>query len=171
MYGPPSMRYRSFAPHKLVMPYEYYGTEIPVHQNPSFPRCSSHRSCEENYGMDTRELRRRFGAQVQALREARGLTQEGLAAKISRSVDTVSSIERGVNATKLETSYRLSRALDVSLSKLFEIDDAPMKAIPKRRSSIDNVVRVLADYDDPTIRRITEIVEAILKTTIKKRIR
>jgi len=44
--------------------------------------------------MDAEELKRRFGKRVQGLREAQGLTQEQLAARIQRSVDTVSNIER-----------------------------------------------------------------------------
>jgi len=53
--------------------------------------------------MDADELKRRFGKRVQGLREAQGLTQEQLAARIQRSVDTVSNIERG--ATRIEVAF------------------------------------------------------------------
>ena len=69
--------------------------------------------------MDAGELKRRFGRQVQALRDAKGLTQEQLAERIGRSVDTVSNIERGVNATRIEVAYQIAVELGVSLPDLF----------------------------------------------------
>jgi transcriptional regulator with XRE-family HTH domain len=119
--------------------------------------------------MDSRELRRRFGAQVQSLREARGLTQEALAEKIARSVDTVSSIERGINATTLETGYRLAKALEVPLARLFDISDGPSKPLPRRRGSLEQLLRVVADYDDQTVRRVAEVIQLVLKLSVKKR--
>lgn len=121
--------------------------------------------------MDSRNLRRRFGAHVQALRESRRLTQEGLAAKISRSVDTVGNIERGINATKLETASQIAAALDVPLSKLFDFDNSEGRPLPRRRKSVEEICSLLAEYDDRTIRRINHIVRAILDVAQKKNAR
>lgn len=41
------------------------------------------------------ELKRRLGLTVQAARRRAGLTQEGLAAQIARTPESVSNIERG----------------------------------------------------------------------------
>jgi len=121
-----------------------------------------------NSGMDSGSLRRQFGAHVQALREGRRLTQEGLAAKISRSVDTISNIERGINATKLETASHIARALDIPLSKLFDFDGVEGRPLPQRRKSIEELSRLLAGYDDRTVKRVSQVIEAMLKLTPKK---
>ena len=75
--------------------------------------------------MDASELKRRFGQHIQRLREAAALTQEGLAERIGRSVDTVSNIERGVNATRIEVAYAIATAVGVRLPDLFAFDGEP----------------------------------------------
>lgn len=72
--------------------------------------------------MDAKELKRRFGKHVQGLREAKGLTQEQLAERIGRSVDTVGNIERGVNATRIEIAYQIASELGVRLPELFTFE-------------------------------------------------
>ena len=75
--------------------------------------------------MDASELKRQFGRHVQGLREAAALTQEQLAERIGRSVDTVSNIERGVNATRIEVAYQIATAVGVRLPDLFAFDGEP----------------------------------------------
>lgn len=72
--------------------------------------------------MGSAELKRRFGKHVQGLREAKGLTQEQLADRIGRSVDTVGNIERGVNSTRIEVAYQIATELGVGLSELFAFE-------------------------------------------------
>ena len=100
--------------------------------------------------MDADELKRRFGKRVQGLREAQGLTQEQLAAQIGRSVDTVSNIERGINATRIEVAYHIALKLDVN-------SEAKKT---KYRASVALLVGLVEECDDATLRSLTDLVRA-----------
>ncbi|HEY3936211.1 MAG TPA: helix-turn-helix transcriptional regulator [Bryobacteraceae bacterium] len=113
--------------------------------------------------MDSGELRRRFGAHVQRLREARGLTQEQLADRISRSVDTVGNIERGVNGTRLETGYALARALGIGAGELFDVAAVPRLPIAKRRKAVEQLLQVIDGLDDRSLAQLKVLVEAALR--------
>jgi transcriptional regulator with XRE-family HTH domain len=65
-------------------------------------------------------LRRKFGAHVRVLRQARQLTQEALAERSDLSVDAVRRIERGGFSPSLDTLHKLSAGLQVSLQTLFD---------------------------------------------------
>ena len=121
--------------------------------------------------MESSELRRRFGAHLQSLREGKGLTQEQLAAKIGRSVDTVGNIERGINATKLETGHRLARALGIPLRDLFDIDEATVATRPTKRRSLAKLIDLVSKYDDRSIDRLTALVTQALRISAKTRSR
>ena len=62
------------------------------------------------------ELKRRLGLTVQAARRRGGLTQEALAARIERTPESVSNIERGRQLPTIETLVDLGQALKVPLS-------------------------------------------------------
>ncbi len=111
------------------------------------------------------DLKRRFGRKVQELREARGLTQEQLAARIGRSVDTVSNIERGLNATRLETAHQLATAFGVRLRDLFDLDDELEPAERERHRALEAINELLGDRDPATIARIRDLIEVGLKLT------
>jgi len=65
------------------------------------------------------DLKRQVGHRVQALREARGFTQEQLAGLIGRSVEAISKIERGKAFPAPDTFEVLSRHLSVAVRDLF----------------------------------------------------
>lgn len=54
------------------------------------------------------------------LRRARGLSQEGFAARCDLSVDTIRRLERGTFAPSLPTLRKLAAGLDLSLVTIFE---------------------------------------------------
>ena len=58
------------------------------------------------------------GLQIKKAREAKGLTQEELAAKIDLSTTHISVIERGLKVAKLDTFVSIANALDVSADQL-----------------------------------------------------
>lgn len=58
------------------------------------------------------------GMRIKEAREAKGLTQEELAAMVDLSPTHVSVIERGVKVTKLDTFVAIVNALDVSADSL-----------------------------------------------------
>ena len=113
--------------------------------------------------MDSGELKRRFGKQVQGLREARGLTQEQLADRIGRSVDTVGNIERGVNATRIEVAYLIATELGVRLPDLFDFGDGDSRA-ERRHAEVGTAVQELLDgCDEATAAKLLDLVRVGLR--------
>ena len=112
---------------------------------------------------DSGELKRRFGKHVQGLREAKGLTQEQLADRIGRSVDTVSNIERGVNATRIEVAHQIATELDVRLPDLFDFSDGA-GAPARRGSGAGTAVQELLDgCDEATAAKLLDLIRVGLK--------
>jgi len=108
-------------------------------------------------------LKRSFGAKVQSLREARGMTQEQLAERIDRSVDTISNIERGANSTRIETAGRIAEVLGVSLPELFEFGE--MDSGRKRRRQINVLAEALSRQDEATFALLANLLSTGLQLT------
>lgn len=70
---------------------------------------------------DTRTL----GADLRALRRARGLTLTGLAEVLGRSVGWLSQVERDLSTPGISDLRQIAKALDVSISSLFRAVSAP----------------------------------------------
>jgi len=62
----------------------------------------------------------RFGRRVRQLRVEQSLSQEQLAAMCGLDRTYISSIERGQRNVSLKNIAAIARALDISLSELFE---------------------------------------------------
>ncbi len=65
-----------------------------------------------------------LGKRIQNLREAQGLSQVDLAAKMLGRFDTtnISRIESGRTNPTILTLYRIAEALDIQLKELLDID-------------------------------------------------
>ena len=72
--------------------------------------------------MATTEDEAGLGARLRALREARGLSQERLAARAEVSTATVRRTELGHYEPTLSSLRAIARALGVSLSELIEAE-------------------------------------------------
>lgn len=70
---------------------------------------------------DTRTL----GADLRALRRARGLTLAGMAEGLGRSVGWLSQVERDLSTPGISDLRQIATALDVSVSSLFRAVAAP----------------------------------------------
>lgn len=83
------------------------------------------------------------GRRVKALRKQQGLSQEKLAEKVGKSVDAISSIERGVSMPMLETAYALSEALGVRFFDLFreESQAVEVEALPTEVQDLVHLIR------------------------------
>lgn len=68
-------------------------------------------------------LRVLFGRRLRLLRRHQDLTQEQLAEAVEVSVEFISNIERGINAPSFETLEKLSTALDLPISELFNFKE------------------------------------------------
>ena len=64
---------------------------------------------------------RTLGADLRALRKARGLTLAGMADSMGKSVGWMSQIERDISEPSISDLRALSKLLDVSVSSLFRV--------------------------------------------------
>lgn len=64
------------------------------------------------------DVRKKFGKQLRALREARGWSQEEFADRAGLHRTYVSAVERGVRNPTLSVLERLAKALGIKLSEL-----------------------------------------------------
>ena len=64
----------------------------------------------------------RLGEQLRFLRKDKGFTQEELAEKVGVHPTYIGKIESGKSNISTITLFKLSRALGVKLSKVFEFD-------------------------------------------------
>ena len=62
----------------------------------------------------------KFGARVRSLREARGWSQEALAAEAGLDRTYIGGVERGERNVSLINIHRIANALGVTASQLFE---------------------------------------------------
>ena len=68
---------------------------------------------------------RTLGADLRALRKARGLTLTDLSARLGRSVGWLSQVERDLSAPSINDLRDMAKVLDVSISSLFRSVAAP----------------------------------------------
>jgi len=65
------------------------------------------------------KVRKDVGANIRTLRKRAGLSQEKLGEKADLHPVYISQVERGVKAVSVEALWKLSRALQVSMSAPF----------------------------------------------------
>lgn len=94
----------------------------------------------------------RFAWKVKALRKQQGLTQEQLAQKMDRSVDSISQLERGVNLPSFETLDRLSAALQVPVKDFFDEDSSDQE----RTELVATATGILRQLDDRDLKIAVE---------------
>ncbi len=78
-------------------------------------------------------IRHQVGLKIRDFRKAAGLTQDQLAERIEKSVQTVSQIERGAFAPSLDTIELIARALKAPPALLFPATLSARKATAKDR--------------------------------------
>lgn len=88
-----------------------------------------------------------LGHRIKKLRKERQLSQEQLAERIDKSVDTVSNIERGKFSPRLDTALELAEALDVEVFELFQVRDLPLEDKEKTKL-LDEIFDLLKDQSD-----------------------
>lgn len=66
------------------------------------------------------DFKKKIGERVKAIRKAKGFTQEQLAEKIDKTVETVSNIERGKKLPSLITLEEIRKALNSRMSDFLD---------------------------------------------------
>ena len=107
-----------------------------------------------------------IGSKVQYYRKMKGFTQEELADKINKTVETISNVERGIFGVKIETLFDLSEALQIELCDLFV--DVKVKQGSKSAKKIREIINKISAQNDDTIAAIDKVVSEICRVVEEK---
>ncbi|MDD4190937.1 MAG: helix-turn-helix transcriptional regulator [Mangrovibacterium sp.] len=77
--------------------------------------------------MKITELQRKIGEKIRMLRESKGISQQNLAAICNFEKANLSRIESGRTNPTVSTLYKISQALEVSLSEIVDVESASPK--------------------------------------------
>lgn len=103
-----------------------------------------------------------LGRKISRMRKDKKLSQAEFAVLMSRDINTLSKIERGVINPKITTLINIAKGLDVTLIELLNIDN--LKVIPGTRERlINDIVQKLKNLNDDTLEIITKQVDAFKK--------
>ncbi len=64
------------------------------------------------------ELLFKIGQSVRYLRNKKGISQEELAFRANLNMNSISTLERGINNVKIKTLYNIASALDVNIEEI-----------------------------------------------------
>lgn len=121
--------------------------------------------------MSNEDAIRIVGRRVKALRKQQGLSQEKLAEKVGKSVDAISSIERGVSMPMLETAYALSEALGVRFFDLFREESQALE-VESLPADVQELVHLVREQPEAVRRAVLEQASAtvgLAKVLVGKR--
>ena len=74
--------------------------------------------------MNIDQLQNKIGERIRILRESKGITQQNLAAICNFGKANLSILEAGRTNPTISTLYKISQALEISISELVDIDSA-----------------------------------------------
>ena len=64
------------------------------------------------------EILFKIGQSVRYLRNKKGISQEELAFRANLNMNSISTLERGINNVKIKTLYNIASALDVNIEEI-----------------------------------------------------
>lgn len=107
-------------------------------------------------------IKRKFGVKLFQLRNAAGITQARLAEITNLSIDSISRMERGERAPSLESIEKISSALKIRLSQLFNFEGEEITALSESPSESMELWRLLRSKRPKQVKKIIEIAKIIL---------
>ena len=107
-------------------------------------------------GDDLQEL---MGRRIARFRKASGLTQEQLAGRLSVALETISRMERGVNAPSIKTLGRMAEALGVQVQELF----TPEGGASEKDSALEDLMTLMKRRQAGEIRLVRENASLLLE--------
>ena len=72
--------------------------------------------------MKISQLQQKIGQRIRILRESKGITQQDLAAACNFEKTNMSRIEAGRTNPTISTLYKISQALEISISELVDVE-------------------------------------------------
>lgn len=72
--------------------------------------------------MEISQLKKKIGERIRDLRESKGISQQNLAAICNFEKANLSRIEAGRTNPTVSTMYKISQALDITLTELVDVE-------------------------------------------------
>ena len=113
-------------------------------------------------------LKRRVGHRIKLARRRRGLSQEELAERVERSVDAISSIERGRSLPNFITLERLAKALGTPVRDFFDIGPEVGDNLKRSRLLVE-LIETARSLNDGDLELALEQVQALAKKRAVRR--
>lgn len=110
------------------------------------------------------KLEQQIGVRVRLARKAQNLTQDELAIRIDKTVETVSNIERGKTLPSLLTLYELAHVLRVPLIELIDVKERQTDASLRRAEAEYRLRDLAAQLSDSGLDQVIGHAELVLKT-------
>lgn len=110
------------------------------------------------------KLEQQIGMRVRLARKAQNLTQEELATRIDKTVETVSNVERGKTLPGLLTLYELAQVLRVPLIELIEVKERQTSASLRRAEAEYRLRDLAAQLSDGGLDQVIGHAELVLRT-------
>ena len=92
-------------------------------------------------------LKKLFGINVQKYRKLRNLTQEKLSEIVGVDPASISAIETGKYFVSAENLYKISQALNVKISDLFNFEN-----ISSNEETYEEILKILSYFKDDSTR-------------------
>ena len=107
-------------------------------------------------------VRKFLGQRLLELRKQRGLSQERLGERASLSSKFIGEVERGEKSISIDSLYRVSVALEVSLRQLTDVRPGKRVVVPSEDA--DKIFALVSGKHRPVdVRRAYEALRAILR--------
>lgn len=111
----------------------------------------------------TEGLKRAIGTRVKTARRRAGLSQEALAAKIRRTPESISNIERGQQLPAIDTLIELATVLQVPLSDFFRSFNDQRKLSRERAENEAKIEETVRSLSDIAVAIAAEQIRALIK--------
>ena len=105
------------------------------------------------------EILKVFGKRLRSLRRAKDMTQEQVAERAGLSLQSVGEIERGRGNPTLVNVERLSEALSVELTELFDLGDVKMT----REQAVQEILARLEGATEEQVRALLTMVRVLIQ--------
>lgn len=106
------------------------------------------------------DIAKKIGGQIRKFRNAKKLTQAGLAEAVGRSVDAISQFERGKTLPSLETLIALSDTLNVTVDQLLG-RPSDINTAATDKADFTSATAILSTLDDRNLKISIKILHAL----------
>jgi len=101
-----------------------------------------------------------LGKRISTLRKQKKMSQEELAERCEKMVNTISNVERGLSNPRLETLVAIAQALDVSMADLFS-ENIPISDGRVVSDKLLEIVMCLKNEDERVLEVVLKQIKAL----------